>query len=173
MFFDTVYKCDLHSITSDIIVYRDKSKIENIENAYTKVVAEIMVQKTFFPNIYKEIITGKLIHVYRTKHYIVYKYNDKKDTYKYDFDYVVPKVPAKTVFIKIFENSTHKYSDLKIAESCEIEKYIKENNNTNEYRRKLDEIFSKADEYYNNAYEQENYYYEKEKIKYLLKKNRK
>ena len=159
MFFGTVYKCDLHSITPHIKVNRDWSKKENIEDADTIVVAKIMVQKTFLPNIYKEIITGRLIHVYKTIRY------------SYGWDGEVIEVPAKTVFIKIYENRLCAYNDLNIAKSYEIEKYIEKNStNVDEYRKKLDDLITQADEYYDNSYEQENYSCEKEKVKSLLKK---
>ena len=61
MFDKTVYKCELLSVTPDIVVYNDKSMRKNIINADTMVVANILVQKTIRPDYMREIITGKLI----------------------------------------------------------------------------------------------------------------
>ena len=65
MFNNTVYKCDLLSVTPDIKVYTDKSMKSNVMNADTTVVTTLLVQKTFNPSYFKEIVTGRLIPIYR------------------------------------------------------------------------------------------------------------
>ena len=65
MFNNTVYKCELLSVTPDIKVYTDKSMKSNVMNADTTVVNTILVQKTFNPSYFKEIVTGRLIPIYR------------------------------------------------------------------------------------------------------------
>ena len=61
MFDKKVFKCELLSVTPDIVVYNDLSMRKNIINADTMVVANILVQKTIRPDLMREILTNKLI----------------------------------------------------------------------------------------------------------------
>lgn len=163
MLFDTVYKFDLHSIKSNIRVNQDWNRKKNIAAANTEIVAELMVQPTFNPNIYREIVTGILIPVYRTTLKRGITHSIKGDTYY--------KVPKKPVFIKIKEiNSYSEYTnDLVIAKAEEVKKYIeKHTSNVDDFKNKLNNIFQTAEEYYENASSQNNYS-NKVMVKSLLK----
>ena len=166
MLFDTVYECDLHSITSDIRVNQDWNKKANIAAAETKIVAKVMVQPTFNPNIYKEIITGTLIPAYKT--------TLKKGITHLDEE-IYYTVPKKPVFIKINENCFYmKYtSDLVVAKAEDIKRYIEyHSRNVLDFKTQLDYIFQTAENYYENAALKNNYS-EKRMVKILLKSLRK
>lgn len=162
MIYDTVYKCDLYSITDDINVLDDLSKKENIANASKKVVDTIMVQATFSNKFYREIITGILIPVYRK----TMKYGiDTPDVGK-----LICKIPGRPVFIEVNEKKFGDVilnSDLTAANFDEVKSYIEQHQDVVAFKNHLNVIFQNADEYYENNRS------DKYKIHILLKSMRK
>lgn len=139
-----IYGCALHSITPDINIYKNSKKRENIEYADTKVVSRIMVKPTFIKNIYREIITGKMIPAYRLI------FNRNKCFYKV-------QVPLSTVFIKVEEEINNENKELSYtnnlhrADEQDVKKYIEENKSKEEFKEYLDRLFEQGEEYYEDA----------------------
>lgn len=163
LFDDTVYKCSLHSITSDIRVMNDRSKRENIAGANTEIVGEIMVQPTINPNMYREIVTGMLIPAYRRTVKVGLFHDLHGDGYY--------RVPKKPVFIKI--NDQYLFGDytssLKVAQLEEIKEYIEKfSSDIDSYRYYLNSLFEKAEACYDRA-SLKGEISEKTKIKMLVK----
>lgn len=174
MFFErfdrTVYECDLLSITPNIKVNSDWENWKNIENAKTKVAARIMVQPTIRKNIYREIVTGMPIPVYRiTKRNNEFMPDDEEECHF---------VPYQPVFIKIRGYSNRSCPKL-VANFKDIKKYIEKNTAPNvDYKAQLEDIFQKAEEYYKNAYmldrqEKSDRHSQKQEIESMLRTLRK
>lgn len=163
IFDDTVYKCSLHSITPDIRVNHDWSKKENIASAETIIIGEIMVQRTLNPNVYREIVTGTLIPVYRTTTKFGLCYASHGNRYY--------KVPKKPVFIKI--NDRYAFGDytssLKVAPLEEVKNYIERFSGDIEgFKYQLNSLFERAEAYYEKA-SSKNDASDSAKIKMLVK----
>lgn len=167
---DTVYECNLYSITPYIRVNKDWTKFQNIKMAETKSVATIMVRPTLRKNIYKEIVTGVPIPVYR----ITRKYSFFRPL-EGDVYYSIPKMSA---FIKIEETydqgiTLTKTSSLTVAYAEDVKEYIEEHlSKKSDFKKKLYNIFQTAEGYYANALAQNNYSNETE-VKSLLKSMKK
>lgn len=170
MIFDkNVYECNLYSITSDIKVNKDLSKRENIrKNFEIKVAEKVMVKPTIRKNIFKEIVTGKLIPAYRISYCSI-------GNALPDFTYTVPNSP---VFIKVHEEYDILSGDYdcdlynrRVTNNQDIIAYL-QNHSKEEWEEKLDSIFQQGEEYYNNAAAQNNYS-NKAPVRTLLKAFRK
>ena len=148
MFDKTVYKCELLSVTPDIVVYNDKSMRKNIINADTMVVANILVQKTIRPDYMREIITGKLIPTYQVVKFETSTANNGR---------VVEDAPKSPIFIKyhktIGDEGWAKSTDLVKATLDEVNEYAFSHIDVDSYSQKIYDLFNKANEYYNNSYE--------------------
>ncbi len=163
MLFDTVYECDLYSITPEIRVNQDWNRRKNISEADTKIVSKIMVQRTINPNFYKEIITGMLIPAYRT----IFK-SGAFHSWGGDIYYRVPKEP---VFIKFEERHFYDnhWNSLVVAQAVDVKKYIEEHaSNVEKFKNELTNLFKTAEEYYEDAY-LKNTYSNKKTVKSLIK----
>lgn len=121
-------------------------KRKNIAEADTLSVKKIMVQPTINPNVYREIVTGMLISVYRTTTKFGLCHALNGDIYY--------KVPKSLVFIKIYDmyNFGEYSSSLEVADLIEIEKYIMQHTSyITQFRQELNDIFQKAESYYESA----------------------
>ena len=166
LFDDTIYIADLYSITSGIVVNHDWSKKENIMEANAKVVKNIMVRKTFNPNVYREVVTGILIPVYRKTIKYGGVHSISGDVYY--------KIPNKPVFIKIYEEYYSSYTtNLRAASFKQVENYVANIDDVEKFKNELNNIFLKAEEYYEKASLKNNYSDNKKAKKLLKSLNRK
>ncbi len=166
-----VYKCDLLSITPDIRVNIDEPKKENIKNADTVVVGTIMVKPTINPKYFREIITKKLIPVYR-----ITKRNGSGLPYGGKIFYKAPDIPcfikySETQFFDEYQGNTLKKASAEEVKNY-IERYVASDGTCNELLDKLNEIFKRAEEYYEEA-AKKNTYSDETQIKSLIKTMRK
>lgn len=138
----TIYKYNLFSITPDIKVddWKDKRKIYDDRR---EVAVKIMVQPTFRKNIYREIVTGMPIPVYRHVYRGVYMGAAFLGHIE---------IPSQPAFIEV--KNLVRYDDPVLeATAEEIKEYIEEHTAPNvDYKAQLGDIFQKANEYYENAY---------------------
>lgn len=164
---DTIYKVDLYSITQDIIIYENKSKFYDIAHTFddcagfdeyftTKKLLTILVKQIHSPYYFKELITGKKIPRINIR---INNFSGKVCDY-----YGV----GSPIFIKdkSFEFSKE-HPDIEIANSNDVEQYLKEHPNKKKYLEELNQMFRLANEYYNNAYNK--LINEKEKTKIMIK----
>ncbi len=147
MFKRRIYKCDLLSISPDTVIYSDKSMKKNLENANTNVVATILVKETINIDYVREIVTNKLIPIYK-----IVTYDAPGYRHHGTIDHIVPKSP---VFIKISETlgfeGIIEESDFTPATNDEIKEYLTLHNDPKKYKNELEEIFRLGEEYYNNS----------------------
>lgn len=160
MFNQTIYKCDLLSVTPDIRVNQDWPKKKNISEANKKIVKTILVQPTINPQFFKEIITEKRIPVYRITKKTGLFHSQDGDYYEYP--------PESPVFILVRENWFQPGNNLTVASNQEIQEYLSQNNKEI-YINELNEVFEQATKYYNDAFDR-NHYSDKAVVKSLLKK---
>jgi hypothetical protein len=148
MFDKKVFKCELLSVTPDIVVYNDKSMRKNIIDADTMVVANILVQKTIRPDYMREIITNKLIPTYQ----IV-----KFETNTANNGMIVHDAPKSPIFIKynktVGNNGLIFETDLVPATIDELNDYAFSHIDAESYANIIYELFNKAEEYYRNSEE--------------------
>lgn len=165
-----VFRVDLSSITSQINVYTDLSKAENIYNAKRQVVDTIMVQHTSSDNYYREIITGKLIPVSRAR-YTRSLGKILNTSYfnftSYLFIYLSWYVLDNGSFWEYANNSQ------KDVTYDEVEQYILERKNGykgfSSFEKYLDNLYEQAECYYETS-KQKNEISDKQKIQERLKK---
>ena len=160
----TIYKCYLLTITKDIKINTSKTIQENISNAKVESTKIILVQPTNNPNFFKEIISEKLIPVYRI--------TEKKsffNEYKTNYEYTIPKTPY---FIKYIERRNYNneiITSLKEANLEEIQSYIDINASTKEryykFINELNTIIEASKKHYYNAAKNS----DSEKIKALIR----
>lgn len=152
---EIIYECELLSVIgttknndefgeyNNLIPDTNEESLTNIEDADTEVVAKIMVEPTLMKNVYREIVTGKLIPAYVTY---------------YDFNIITDKprivrreVPSLPIFIKV-----ERYlplmgpieDDLKPASLDSIKEYV-ELHKKDEYRKQLIGAFRDSKANYN------------------------
>lgn len=163
MFNSPVYKCKLLVVDPATRVNVDESFKDNIMNAKTKVLFEVMVQNTWNPNYFREIITNKKIPVYRLSHYVTPSALD--GTTHVD-------LPSKPYFIKynvdLGVEDTYIKDDLEEASPDEIEEYIESHSDKMEYASILESFFRRAEKDYKNA-ESMGVVSDRKQVKRLLK----
>ena len=135
-----MYKCKLYSITPSIYVNPNLTRRENIVNASTVAVTDLIVKRTLMPGYFKEVLTNKLIPVY---------YECLKNRPK--VIYSLPNVPC---FIYYFETDNG-FTGLVPTINGDLEKYSKKHyskeNGYDGFALELDEYFAKAEKYYEDA----------------------
>lgn len=163
MFDKKVFKCELLSVTPDIVVYNDLSMRKNIINADTMVVANILVQKTIRPDLMREILTNKLIPTYQVVKFETNAANNGR---------IVEDAPKSPIFIKynktIGDEGWVKNTDLVPATLEEVQQYAFEHIDVEAYAKKIYDLFDQANKYYNNAKEKD-MYTDSTKIKRMIK----
>ncbi len=167
MFKNKVYKCDLLSITPDIRVNVDKNIRSNIKDADTEVISTIFVQPTWNPSYMKEIITKRIIPVYRIEHY------ETSNVLNGQTYVEVPKSPCFIKYnVKVGDEDLWLSDDLVVATPDEVKDYINRHPDKETYAFSLYEIFKRGVEYYYNSKEKGIVSDEKQ-IKKMLKKLKK
>lgn len=160
----TVYKCNLLTITEDVIVNADESKKTNIANAKIQPAITLMVQKSLSGNYFKEIITGKIIPAYREIYY-----KEEVFPFKEKVRYSFPKKPYFIKYVQRNDSINNEYTnDLKEPSLQEVKEYIKLHSDNKKFANILDTIFNQAEEYYNESLAKNNLSDEKQ-IKNIVK----
>ena len=161
---ETIYKCYLLTITKDIKINTNKTIQENISNAKVESKKLILVQPTNNPNFFKEIISEKLIPVYRIA--------EKKSflsEYKTNYEYTIPKTPYFIKYTEKINYNNEIITTLKEAKLEEIQSYIDINAATKEryykFINELNNIIETSNRIYYNATKDS----ESEKIKSLIR----
>ena len=141
-----VFKCELLSVTQDTSVYEDCSKQVNIFNIPIMSVGTIMVQPTHDPRYFREIITKKLIPVFREREFI----NPRNNT-----SYIVPTKPYFIKYKELINHGEYSGNSLEIAQAEEVKKYIEQHTFPHgsdwDFSLDLDEKIFLAEKYYANA----------------------
>lgn len=141
-----VYKCRLLSVSNNIKIYKDLSKRKNIEQAETVEVETIFVQQTSNPSYLKEVISGKLIPVFRIQKITG---SGEEIIYKYP-----PAWPCYIKYIEELENEEYRGNTLEEANYEELKAYYDKyrGEETTEIMDKhLEEIFSQGESFYQEA----------------------
>lgn len=162
LFNDTVYKCDLLSVAPDAKIYCDKSKRQNIADAKTIKVKEIMVQRGLLSNYMIEIITGRKIPIYLIQKLPGYSFETEELIYRYP-----PKSSCFVRCIEEYDGEEYLKDNLKKATFEEVEHYL-ESNDPLELAEVFATLFDTADDYYQEAFNKKIESDEK-KIKKILK----
>ena len=145
-----IFKVELLSITPSIKVLVDKNMKDNIANADTEVVANLIVKKTFWNEGFREVITNKLIPVF---------YETTEET-RHTYNILVKEAPKSPVFFKIKRerdiNGTIVRDNLQKARVEDLKMYAFDHVDRENFEKKLNDIFSRAQEYYNASKAQNN-----------------
>lgn len=135
-----MYKCKLYSITPSIYVNPNLSRRENIVNASTEPVMDLIVKRTLKPGYFREVLTDRLIPVY----YECMKRRPK-------VIYSLPNVPC---FIYYFETENG-FTGLVPTVTGDLEKYSRKHfskeTGYDKFALELDDYFAKAEGYYEAA----------------------
>jgi len=146
MFDKKIYKCSLLSITPDIEVNKGLNMKDNIKNANLNVVMNIFVKRTINSNYVREIITNKLIPVYKISKFNTCSRNNGK---------IIYDVPKSPVFVQVFETIGDEgliiESGFKEACSDDLKYYSLDHSDKDVYRRELEYYFHRGEKYYLNA----------------------
>lgn len=163
MFDKNIYKVNLLSIKPDIKVYSDKRMTENIKNAETEVVAELIVRRTMWSDEFREILTNIKIPVY----YI--NFPDSHSRSPLLAAHVPPRSP---VFIKVEQVLGYERiiqsDNLQKASVEDLKQYAFDHINIDSYARKIKDYFVKGKSYYDEA-KAKNIVSEEKQIKSWLK----
>ena len=146
MFNKKIYKCALLSITPDFVFNNNQSMKENIKNAKLDVIMNIFVKKTINSNYVREIITNKLIPIYKISKFNTCSRNNGK---------IVYDIPKSPVFIQVFEivgdEGLILESGLKEASSDDLKYYSLDHSDKDVYQRELEYYFHRGNKYYSYA----------------------
>lgn len=176
-----IYEVNLCSLSSNIVVYNDWSKKQNIHNnikmEHIQLVRKIMVQEIMFKRYMKEIITGRYIPI-----------NKKQIFWQYEQPFPrIPEEELKKVNYPILANSLvfiglEEYFDvygkssnnLREVRGSQLEKYLKQNtSSTSTFKTNLENIFKETQELYRAAEEQNCFYDNKVMVRTLMKNAKK
>ncbi len=161
MFYNPVYKCKLLVIDPEARVNADQSFKTNIANAKAQETIEVMVQRDIWSfEYFREIITKKKIPTYHVSTYTI----EGKDPEVY--------LPRKPYYIRYNETrgieDTFIDDDLVEATPAEIEEYIDEHPNKDDFDAILTSFFQRAERDYKKA-ESAGVVSDKAQVKRLLK----
>lgn len=177
MYMKSIYEVKLYSLSSDIVVYNDWSKKQNIHNnikmEHIQFIRRIMVQETMFKRYMKEIITGRYIPI-----------NKKQIFWQYEQPFPrIPEEELKKVDYSILANSLvfiglEEYFDIygkssnniREVRGSQLEEYLKQNtSSTSTFRTDLENVFKESQGFYRIAEERNCFYNDEIMVRTLIK----
>lgn len=163
MFDKNIYKVELLSIKPDIKVYSDKRMTDNIRDAETEVVAQLIVRRTMWSDEFREVLTNIKIPVYYINFPDIYTRSPLMAAH------VPPKSP---VFIKVEQVLSYERiiqsDNLQKASVDDLKQYAFDHIDVDGYARKIKDYFVRGKSYYDKAKAQ-NIVSEEKQIKSWLK----
>ena len=141
-----IYKCDLLSITENVVVNADESRATNIERAEVVPVETLFVQPTTSRKYFREIITRKLIPVYYEGY--------REDFYEYRDGItlkIIPKLPCYIKYQDSYINDIYQGDSLEIPTASEVLDYVEKHQDRESFSSYLDGLLLQAELYYQDA----------------------